>query len=76
MSTTTESDKASSAAESATQKEADDPRPDPRGSSDVTTTVAGLNLKHVEWKMAKEHRDKSFTEHESIVAYTPLDAGV
>lgn len=40
----TESEKASRAAESATQNAADEPKPEPRGSSELTTTVAGLKL--------------------------------
>ena len=40
----TESEKASKAAESATHNAADEPKPEPRGSSEVITTVAGLNL--------------------------------
>lgn len=43
-STETESVTASRAAASATQSAADEPNPEPRGSSEVTTTVAGLNL--------------------------------
>lgn len=42
----TESEKASKAAESATQNAAEDPKPEPRGSSEVTTTMAGLYLIH------------------------------
>jgi hypothetical protein len=44
MSTFTESEQARRAAENATQRAADEPRPEPSGSSKVTTTVAGLNL--------------------------------
>lgn len=44
----TESDNASRAAEIETQNEADEPKPEPSGSSEVTTTVAGLNLRHKE----------------------------
>nr|GMC51589.1 hypothetical protein RchiOBHm_Chr3g0454441 [Ipomoea batatas] len=40
----TESDKESMAAESATQRAADDPRPAPIGSSEWTTAFAGLHL--------------------------------
>lgn len=42
----TKSEKASKAAESATQNAAEDPKPEPIGSSEVTTIVAGLYLTH------------------------------
>ena len=38
------SESARRADEIETQNEADDPRPDPRGRSEVTVTLAGLNL--------------------------------
>ena len=53
----TESEKASKAAESATQSAAEEPKPEPRGSSEVTTTVAGLNLAHIS---ENKHHKQSF----------------
>lgn len=43
-STETESVTARNAAASATQNAADEPKPDPKGRSELITTVAGLNL--------------------------------
>lgn len=45
-----DSEKARRAPESATQSAADEPRPEPKGSSEVIATVAGLNLTHKERK--------------------------
>jgi hypothetical protein len=44
-------DKASRAPDTATQKAAEDPNPEPRGKSELTITVADLNLDadHVSW---------------------------
>ena len=50
----TESEKERRAPESATQNAADDPRPEPNGSSEVITTVAGLNLSHKEKESENE----------------------
>lgn len=50
MSTCTQSEQAKRAAENATQSATDEPRPEPSGSSEVTTMVAGLNLRWVNIK--------------------------
>lgn len=47
----TESEKERRAADSATHNAADEPRPEPKGSSEVITTVAGLYLIHKEKKL-------------------------
>lgn len=53
----TESDNARMAAESATQKAADEPKPDPNGSSELTTALAGLHL-------IRQSKRKSMWYHE------------
>jgi len=55
MSMFTVSVQARRAAENATQSAADEPRPEPSGRSEVTTTVAGLNLMHGEDQLRNEN---------------------
>lgn len=55
MSIFTVSEQARRAAENATQSAADEPRPAPSGRSEVTTTVAGLNLMQEEDQLRNQN---------------------
>jgi len=70
MSMFTVSEQARRAAENATQSAADEPRPEPSGRSEVTTTVAGLNLMHGEDQLRNENSIRKAVNNEKEVLHT------